>query len=63
MSCNRQTQIYFANYGELYEESIMLLNHIWGLYAHPKEEWQTIEKRHESLTSVSYTHLTLPTSR
>lgn len=30
--------------------NIMILNHIWGLYAHPKEEWQTIEKRHESLT-------------
>ena len=28
----------------------MILNHIWGLYAHPTEEWQTIEKRHESLT-------------
>ena len=28
----------------------MILNHIWGLYAHPKEEWETIEKRHESLT-------------
>ena len=28
---------------------IMILNHIWGLYAHPKDEWQTIEKRHESL--------------
>ena len=27
----------------------MILNHIWGLYAHPKEEWQIIEKRHESL--------------
>jgi len=26
----------------------MVLNHIWGLYAHPKEEWQSIEKRHES---------------
>lgn len=26
----------------------MILNHIWGLYAHPREEWQTIEKRHES---------------
>jgi len=26
----------------------MILNHIWGLYTHPKEEWQTIEKRHES---------------
>lgn len=31
------------------EEGIMILNHIWGLYAHPKDEWQTIEKRHESL--------------
>jgi len=28
----------------------MILNHIWGLYTHPKEEWQTIERRHESLT-------------
>tara|TARA_R110001583_G_C5583287_1_gene403083 strand:+ start:615 stop:1217 length:603 start_codon:yes stop_codon:yes gene_type:complete len=28
---------------------MMILNHIWGLYAHPKDEWQTIEKRHESL--------------
>ncbi len=27
----------------------MILNHIWGLYAHPKEEWQSIEKRHESM--------------
>lgn len=27
----------------------MVLNHIWGLYAHPKDEWQTIERRHESL--------------
>ncbi len=26
----------------------MVLNHIWGLYAHPKEEWHSIEKRHES---------------
>jgi len=31
------------------EEIIMILNHIWGLYTHPKDEWQTIEKRHESL--------------
>lgn len=34
----------------------MILNHIWGLYAHPKEEWETIEKRHESLT-YSLTHI------
>lgn len=27
----------------------MLLNHIWGLYAHPVEEWKTIDERHESL--------------
>lgn len=27
----------------------MILNHIWGLYAHPVEEWKTIDKRHESL--------------
>ncbi|MDX3774284.1 Yip1 family protein [Chromatiaceae bacterium AAb-1] len=26
----------------------MILNHLWGLYAHPKEEWHTIDKRHES---------------
>ena len=34
----------------------MILNHIWGLYAHPKEEWQTIEKRHES-TMYSLIHI------
>ncbi|GGD67198.1 Yip1 family protein [Lacimicrobium alkaliphilum] len=34
----------------------MILNHLWGLYAHPKEEWQDIEKRHESL-SHSLTHI------
>ncbi|RUO25186.1 hypothetical protein CWE09_00105 [Aliidiomarina minuta] len=27
----------------------MILNHIWGLYAHPVDEWKTIDKRHESL--------------
>ena len=26
----------------------MILNHLWGLYAHPKEEWHTIDTRHES---------------
>ncbi|WP_371377393.1 Yip1 family protein [Thalassotalea aquiviva] len=26
----------------------MILNHIWGLYAHPKDEWDSIDKRHES---------------
>ena len=34
----------------------MILNHIWGLYAHPKDEWQTIEKRHETL-SYSLMHI------
>jgi len=34
----------------------MILNHIWGLYTHPKEEWQTIEKRHESMM-YSLTHI------
>lgn len=34
----------------------MILNHIWGLYAHPREEWQTIEQRHESL-SYSLIHI------
>lgn len=28
----------------------MILNHIWGLYAHPREEWKSIDERHESLT-------------
>ncbi|MCB5225696.1 YIP1 family protein [Alishewanella sp. 16-MA] len=27
----------------------MILNHLWGIYAHPKEEWHTIDARHESL--------------
>ncbi|MFT4993773.1 MAG: hypothetical protein ACI965_000794 [Paraglaciecola sp.] len=26
----------------------MILNHLWGLYAHPKEEWHTIDEHHES---------------
>ena len=26
----------------------MILNHLWGIYTHPKEEWQTIDKRHEN---------------
>ena len=34
----------------------MILNHIWGLYTHPKEEWHVIEKRHESL-SYSLIHI------
>lgn len=26
----------------------MILNHLVGIYTHPKEEWQTIDRRHES---------------
>ncbi len=26
----------------------MILNHLWGIYAHPKEEWHAIDERHES---------------
>ncbi len=26
----------------------MILNHLWGLYAHPLDEWKTIEARHEN---------------
>lgn len=36
----------------------MILNHLWGLYAHPKEEWQTIDARHESL-KFSLIHILL----
>ncbi len=36
----------------------MILNHIWGLYAHPVDEWKTIDQRHESIT-FSLTHILL----
>jgi len=36
----------------------MILNHIWGLYAHPVDEWKTIDQRHESIT-FSLTHVLL----
>ncbi|WP_133470324.1 Yip1 family protein [Paraglaciecola marina] len=26
----------------------MILNHLWGIYAHPNEEWHSIDDRHES---------------
>ena len=26
----------------------MILNHLWGLYTHPKEEWHVIDERNES---------------
>lgn len=28
----------------------MILNHISGLYAHPVDEWKSIDQRHESMT-------------
>lgn len=34
----------------------MILNHLWGIYAHPKEEWHVIEQRHESV-SFSLSHI------
>ncbi|MCG9722017.1 Yip1 family protein [Shewanella sp. Isolate7] len=36
----------------------MILNHLMGLYTHPKEEWHTIEKNHEALRS-SLSHVLL----
>ncbi|MFQ3197444.1 MAG: hypothetical protein ACJAUL_002129 [Paraglaciecola sp.] len=36
----------------------MILNHLWGLYAHPKEEWQSIDDRHESFF-YSLSHIAL----
>jgi hypothetical protein len=36
----------------------MILNHLWGLYAHPKQEWQSIDARHESL-KFSLIHILL----
>ena len=36
----------------------MILNHIWGLYAHPKTEWHTIDRNHESISS-SLSHILL----
>ncbi|WP_413110614.1 Yip1 family protein [Thaumasiovibrio sp. DFM-14] len=34
----------------------MLLNHLVGLYTHPKQEWHNIDKQHEGLSS-SLSHL------
>lgn len=27
----------------------MILNHVWGLYAHPRKTWQLIQQRHEGV--------------
>ena len=34
----------------------MILNHLWGIYTHPKEEWHAIEQRHEDY-SFSLSHI------
>ena len=34
----------------------MILNHLWGLYAHPRQEWQSIEQTHEGM-GASLTHI------
>ncbi len=34
----------------------MILGHIWGLYAHPRNEWHSIEKLHEKI-SYSLLHV------
>lgn len=26
----------------------MILNHLWGIYTHPKQEWASIDNKHES---------------
>ena len=36
----------------------MILNHLWGLYAHPHTEWHTIDERHDSFRN-SLTHILL----
>ncbi|RJE78228.1 hypothetical protein BGP78_04955 [Pseudoalteromonas sp. MSK9-3] len=36
----------------------MIFNHLWGLYAHPLEEWQTIDNRHESV-KYSLSHIAI----
>ena len=36
----------------------MILNHIWGLYTHPKEEWNDIDTKHENML-YGLTHVLL----
>ncbi|GAL07430.1 Yip1 family protein [Photobacterium aphoticum] len=36
----------------------MILGHLFGLYAHPKQEWRTIDKEHEGIHS-SLSHILL----
>ena len=44
--------------GDALQGVVMILNHIWGLYAHPLREWRTIDERHESLP-YSLSHILL----
>ncbi|TLU64214.1 YIP1 family protein [Thalassotalea litorea] len=34
----------------------MILNHIWGIYAHPRQEWNEIDSRHEGI-AYSMAHI------
>ncbi|MDC8830646.1 Yip1 family protein [Alteromonas gilva] len=36
----------------------MILNHLWGIYTHPKEEWQTIDTRHENYL-YAFSHIAI----
>ncbi|PSV22720.1 hypothetical protein C0W44_05105 [Photobacterium leiognathi subsp. mandapamensis] len=35
----------------------MILGHLWGIYTHPKQEWRTIDKKHEGLLSGCLSHI------
>ncbi len=35
----------------------MLLNHVWGLFAHPEDEWKTIRKERCSVTRCYCSHV------
>ena len=36
----------------------MILNHLWGLYTHPREEWHSIDERNESYF-FSFSHIAI----
>lgn len=46
------------NYEAAEKETDMILNHLWGLYAHPQKEWQLIDREREGL-SYSIMHIML----
>ncbi|MEE8387133.1 MAG: Yip1 family protein [Acidiferrobacterales bacterium] len=37
----------------------MVLEHVWGLFAHPKEEWNTIRDQHCTVTRCYCSHVLL----